>query len=96
MDTKALNNSERAKKVRQVKELHSYLYNFSMEKCEKFFESVPLCILFKEYLMHSKSRIEESCTMSKNEQVYHSALKLILIKIEDVLHHELPAVYQDN
>lgn len=68
-----------------VRELHVYLYNFSMEKWEKFFSSKVLGIIFKNYIRNAKSRIEESPTMQKNMDVYHSALKLILNKIDKTL-----------
>jgi hypothetical protein len=68
-----------------VREFHVYLYNFSMEKCEKFFSNRVLSIIFKDYILNAKSRIEESPTMQKNIEVYHSALKLILNKIDKTL-----------
>ena len=36
-DFNMLKGNERSKKIKKIKELHNYLYNFSMEKCEKFF-----------------------------------------------------------
>lgn len=82
---KILKGNERAKKVRKIKELHNFLYNFSMEKCEKFFSNSSLCIIFKYYMGVCLDRIDTSPTMSKNKEVYWSALKLISIKTNQIL-----------
>lgn len=82
---KTQKSNERIKRVKKIRELHDFLYNFSMEKCERFFSNQVLCILFKYYMIAIQSRIESSTTMGKNKGVYYNALKLILIKINNSL-----------
>lgn len=74
-------NNNKAKRTRKIRELHDYLYAFSMEKCEKFFSNPTLCILFTHYMRSVMDRIEDGSTMTKNKTVYYNALKLILNKI---------------
>lgn len=80
-----LKGKERANKVKRIKELHNFLYNFSMEKWEKFFENPYLCIVFQAYISGDPKRIETNSTMNKNRLVYRGAIDLIDRKIESSL-----------
>ena len=82
---KILKGTERAKKVKKIRELHNFLYNFSMEKCEMFFENPYLCIIFRAYINGSPTRIETNSTMSKNSRVYRGAIDLLNVKIDNTL-----------
>ena len=80
-DCNVLKGNERSKKVRKIKELHNYLYSFSMEKCEKFFEIVALRKIFKHYISIINERIPLSPTMQKNREVYMAAINILINKI---------------
>lgn len=82
---KILKGKERATKVKKIKELHNFLYVFSMEKCEHFFENPYLCIIFRAYLKSDPKRIDNNGTMSKNKEVYRGALDLIDDKANSTL-----------
>ncbi|CAI2382345.1 unnamed protein product [Moneuplotes crassus] len=72
-----IKGQERAKKLRKVKELHSYLYNFSMDKCEKFFKNPYLSAIFEEYLKSFTERATQIETIRKNYEIYQAAVGLI-------------------
>jgi len=82
---KILKGKERAIKVKKIKELHNFLYNFSMEKCEKFFENPYLWIIFRAYLKSDVTRIDKNSTMCKCKEVYRGALDLIETKANRTL-----------
>ena len=81
----AIKGNERSKKVKKIKELHTFLYNFSMEKCEKFFENEALWKIFVHYIERIDERIKISSTMENNKDVYMAALGLIMKKISATL-----------
>jgi len=72
-----IRGAERTKKLKKVKELHSYLYNFSMDKCEKFFRNPYLSAIFEEYLKSFAYRANQIETIKKNVRIYHAAIGLI-------------------
>ena len=80
-DSNVLKGNERSKKVRKIKELHNYLYSFSMEKCEKFFEIIPLRKIFLYYISIISERIALSPTMQKNRDVYMAAINILINNI---------------
>ena len=84
-NSNSIKGSERSKKIKKIKELHTFLYNFSLEKWEKFFENEALWKIFLHYIQMIEDRIKNSSTMNNNREVYMAALKLIMAKIESKL-----------
>ena len=76
-----LRGAERNAQIKRIRYLHTFLYNFSMQRWEEFFEIVPLALLFKEYLKNIEERILVSDTMSRNRSTYEIALDLVDAKI---------------
>jgi hypothetical protein len=71
--------------IEKAKDLHSYLYSFSLEKCEKFFSNYSLSIIFLEYMSAFPQRMDNNLTISKSKDVYYNAMKLILLQMNKAL-----------
>ena len=76
-----LKRSKRLFRLRKIKELHDFLYRFSMEKLKKFFEIPPLRIIFKYYISFIDERISLSQTLLKNKEVYKAAINILNNKV---------------
>ena len=76
-----LKGKDRSKKVKRIKELHNYLYIFSMDKWEKFFEDEALKLIFEHYMESIEERIEGSFTMQKNREIYLAAWEVLKNKM---------------
>ena len=76
-----LRGAKKNDQIKRIRDLHQFLYNFSMQRWEEFFEIAPLALLFKEYLNNIEERILVSDTMSKNRSTYGIALDLVDAKI---------------
>mmetsp|Transcript_28993 Transcript_28993/g.25642 ORF Transcript_28993/g.25642 Transcript_28993/m.25642 type:complete len:213 (+) Transcript_28993:331-969(+) len=87
-DGNVVKGAERTKKLKKVKELHAYLYSFSMDKCEKFFKNPYLSVLFGHYLDNFQERVEANETLKKNEEVYYAAIKLIRKLLKETKENE--------
>ena len=74
---KMLKGDERKQRICKIKQMHSFLYNFSMQKWEQFFEIIPLLIIFREYMSEIEDRFMINSTMRRNRQAYRTALRLI-------------------
>lgn len=75
--------------VEKAKDLHSYLYSFSLEKCEKFFNNYSLCVIFLEYMSAFPERMNDNPTLSKCKDVYCNAMKLILLQMDKALTQDI-------
>lgn len=84
-DNKMLKGSERNTQIKRIRDLHTFLYNFSMQRWEEFFEIVPLALLFKEYNESIEERFMISNTMNRNREAYETALGLIKAKINHTI-----------
>lgn len=53
------------------------LYNFSLEKCEKFFCDPHLAKIFSEYVRVFDERMEANPVLARNREVYLSTIELV-------------------
>jgi hypothetical protein len=72
-----LKGTERSQKLKKVKHVHAALYNFSMDKCESFFDNRFLSMIFQNYAQEFEGRIASVPTIESNQDVYRSSLELI-------------------
>ena len=78
---KMLKGEEKKQRICKIKQMHSFLYNFSMQKWEQFFEITPLITIFREYMDEIENRLMINSTMRRNRQAYRTALRLIESKM---------------
>ena len=80
-----LRGAEKNAQIKKIRNLHTFLYNFSMQRWEEFFEIAPLALLFKEYLNNIEERTLVSDTINRNIVAYDIALDLIDAKINHTI-----------
>ena len=80
-----LRGAEKNAQIKRIRDLHTFLYNFSMQRWEEFFEITPLALLFKEYLKSIEERVLVSSSMSRNRVAYDIALDLVDAKINHTI-----------
>ena len=76
-----LKGNKKSLRLRKIKELHDFLYWFSMNKLKNFFEIAPLRIIFKYYISFIDERISLSHTLFKNKEVYKAAINILNNKV---------------
>jgi hypothetical protein len=72
-----LKGTERTQKLKKVIRVYAVLYNYSMDKCENFFDNKFLSMLFQNYAQDFEQRIAICSTIENNQDVYRSTLSLI-------------------
>lgn len=76
-DSQVLRGAERKRKLQKIKDVHEMLYNFSMDKCESFFDNRFLSMIFQNYVQDFDERVASVPTIENNQDVYRSSLALI-------------------